>query len=168
MATIPTEEERRAAVDAERQLTRAAHVSTAASDEEILQALGDRVAVVGAKEIERRAAGLPLASDYPHPKAGDRFVVRSPFLCLIGTSWLAAFSGGGQAMLPAGLEFVVQHDPPEGASAAAASPDPYDRWEELLVDKADRQHPKYAGYHLVVGLDDLAAHCGSTGPAGPR
>ena len=102
MATIPTEEERRAAVDAERQLMRAAHLSTAASDEEILQALGDRVAVVGAKEIERQAAGLPLASDYPHPKAGDRFVVRSPFLWLIGTSWLAASREGGRPCSPPG------------------------------------------------------------------
>jgi hypothetical protein len=168
MARMPTEEERRAAIDSLRQSMRAVGVSTAASDEDLLRTLGDRVAVVGAKELERRAAGLPLASDYPRPNAGDRLVIRSPFQCLIGTSWRAAFSGGGEATLPAGLEFVVQHDPPEGASAAAAIPDPYDEWEELLVDKADREHPKYAGYHLVVGLDDLAAHCGPAGPAGVR
>src|ERR1019366_685103 len=66
MARTPTEEERRAAVDAVRQEMRMAGVSTAASDEDLLRGLGDRVAIVGAKELERRAAGLPLASDYPH------------------------------------------------------------------------------------------------------
>jgi hypothetical protein len=160
MAKTPTDGERNAALDTVRRKMSMAGMTTAASDDDLLRGLGDRVAIIGAKEIERRAAGLPLASDYPRPKAGDRFVIRSPFLCLFSTSWRAAFSGGGEATLPNGLEFVVLRDPPEGASAAAAVPDPYDKWEERLVDKADREHPKYAGYHLVVGLDDLATHCG--------
>ncbi len=51
------------------------------------------------------------------PKKGERYAVRSPFVGLVLTSWFAPFTGGDEQTLPVGLEFVVQHDPLEGATA---------------------------------------------------
>ncbi len=62
-------------------------------------------------------------------------------------------------MLPVGLEFVVKHDPSPPATGVAAKPEPYDEWEGKLVEQADREHPRYGGYYLVVSFERLGSHC---------
>ena len=86
--------------------------------------------------------------------------MRSPFVGLVLTSWFAPFTGGDEQTLPVGLEFVVQHDPLEGATAVNGRADPYELWEQRLVSEEDRSNEKYGGFYLVITFDDLAAHCG--------
>ncbi len=93
------------------------------------------------------------------PKKGARYVVRSPFIGLVLTSWFAPFTGGDEQTLTVGLEFVVEHDPPEIATAVSGRADPYEYWEQRLVSEKDRADEKYGGFYLVVSFDDLATHC---------
>jgi hypothetical protein len=94
-----------------------------------------------------------------HPKKGDRYVVTTAFQAIVLTHWFAPFTGGSEKLLPAGLEFIVEADPPPTATAVVAKPDPYQRWETILVDDQDRLAEKYGGGSLIIQLARLVTHC---------
>ncbi|MGH6940285.1 hypothetical protein [Hypericibacter sp.] len=93
------------------------------------------------------------------PQQGDRYVVLAEFEAGVLTHWLAPYTGGSHWRLPAGLEFVLLMEPPPQAIAVGAKPDPYERWETVLVEEGDRSAEKYGGYSLSISLADLKAHC---------
>jgi hypothetical protein len=72
------------------------------------------------------------------------------------THWRAPFTDGGSGVLPAGTRFrvlVMEGDPePIGVHA---DPLESERIEELLVPSSVRTEPKYAGYSLSIGTDEL-------------
>jgi len=94
-----------------------------------------------------------------HPKKGERYIIRVGFKANVLTTWCAPFTGGGERFLPAGLEFIVDYDPPEIATAVSALPNPYELWEKDLVSPEDRKAKKYSGYYLVVPFDRLLSNC---------
>jgi hypothetical protein len=75
------------------------------------------------------------------------------------TTWFAPFTGGDEAVLPAGLEFVVTDDPLPKATAISADADPYDAWEKVLVSKTDLETRKYSGYYLVIKFEAVNSNC---------
>jgi hypothetical protein len=93
------------------------------------------------------------------PKPGDRYLVVEEMPVGVLTHWAAPFTGGSKAVLPAGLEFVIDFDPPPEATAVGAIPSDYDRWEPLLVGAEDRNHKKYSGYSLSVDIKHLSTYC---------
>ncbi|QEX15585.1 hypothetical protein FRZ44_08720 [Hypericibacter terrae] len=93
------------------------------------------------------------------PQKGDRYVVLSEFEAGVLTHWLAPYTGGSSRSLPVGLEFVILMEPPSQATAVGAKPDPYERWETVLLEEGDRGAEKYGGYSLSISLSDLKAHC---------
>ena len=100
------------------------------------------------------------AGDTTHkPQAGDRYVVATDFRSAVLISWRAPFTSGSERTIPAGLEFVVDYDPPPQATAVGATPTEYKRWGPVLVDEKDRSADKYGGYYLVIPFVDLSAHC---------
>ena len=71
------------------------------------------------------------------------------------THWNTPFTGSGQGILPEGAVLVVAVDPPPGATALSCDPEDPARLEAEFVTAVDRNHPKYAGFSLVVPLDTL-------------
>ena len=99
-----------------------------------------------------------ITDDVP-PQEGDCYVVLTEFEAGVLTHWLAPYTGGSPRRLPVGLEFVVLMEPPPQATAVGARPDPYERWETVLVAEGDRSAEKYGGYSLSISLAHLKAHC---------
>jgi len=93
------------------------------------------------------------------PRKGDRYVVLKEFEAIVQTQWFAPFSGGDYRLLPAGLEFVVTADPPPVATAVGCKPEPFERWEAVLVEESDRTDELYGGYSVVIPFKYLATHC---------
>jgi hypothetical protein len=93
------------------------------------------------------------------PQTGQRYVVREPFETIVTTQWFAAFTGGARKVIPVGVTFSIDYEPPPQASAVGVRPDDGDRWLLLLVDEADRNDPKFGGYSINVPFDLLATHC---------
>ena len=93
------------------------------------------------------------------PQVGERYIVRKPFETIVTTQWFAAFTGGASKIIPAGVTFCVDYDPPKGASAIGVKPEDAERWLPVFVDEADRNDPKFGGYHISIALDVLASHC---------
>ena len=93
------------------------------------------------------------------PKPGERYVVRKPFETIVTTQWYAAFTGGSHKMIPSGISFAIDYESPPGASAIGVKPDDPDRWLAQLVDEADRNDPKFGGYHISIPFAVLASHC---------
>jgi hypothetical protein len=102
---------------------------------------------------------LVSSSISSRPQKGERYVVERPFEAGVAVQWKAPFTSGHTTTLPAGLEFVVDIDPPVPATSVIAIPQPYTRWEEEFVDQNDREDGKYGGYHLSVPIDLIAANC---------
>jgi len=96
----------------------------------------------------------------PHrPKLGDRYAVKTPFTAIIATYWYAPCTGGGEALLPAGLIFVVEENPMPEATGVSATPEPSAPWAEVFVSAETRADEKFAGYALKIGFDQLARYC---------
>lgn len=93
------------------------------------------------------------------PRTGERFIVRKPFETVVTTQWFAPFTGGSRKVVPAGISFVVDYEPPPQATAVSVKPDEPDRWLDTLVDETDRCDPKFGGYHISIPFDVLASHC---------
>jgi hypothetical protein len=85
----------------------------------------------GARAGRKRARKVTEAGELP--RGGDRFRVIEGFAAHLLTTWRVPFTGGHEAFLPAGLEFIVEMDLPRSATAVSALPDPYDDWERKLV-----------------------------------
>ncbi|MEQ1491268.1 MAG: hypothetical protein ABL932_12040 [Terricaulis sp.] len=93
------------------------------------------------------------------PQIGQRYIVRDPFETIVTTQWLSPFTGGASKVIPAGVTFCVDYDPPNGASAIGVKPNDPERWLSILVDEPDRNDPKFGGYHISIDFDVLASHC---------
>lgn len=93
------------------------------------------------------------------PRLGDRYTVKTAFTAIIATYWYAPCTGGGEVLLPAGLDFVVEETPMPEATGVSATPEPSARWAEVLVSAETRADEKFAGYAVKIGFDQLARHC---------
>jgi hypothetical protein len=92
-------------------------------------------------------------------RKGQRYRTRAPMEILYTTQWYAPFTGGGRGVLPAGTVFVVEHDPPPAARAAACLPENGKEIEALLIPEEDRRSKKYGGFTLVMDLEVIGGQC---------
>jgi hypothetical protein len=88
-------------------------------------------------------------------REGERFVADADTEVLVMTHWRAPFTGGNEAMLPAGTVLVVRYDQNPNAPGFGCVPEDYDRLEAVLVPEEDRKAEKYGGYSLSFVLDDI-------------
>ena len=93
------------------------------------------------------------------PRKGERYIVHTGFVAGVLITWQAPFTSGDEKALPVGLQFVIEIEPPPGATAAVALPDPYVEWERKLVNQEDWGADKYGGYYLSIPFDLIAANC---------
>lgn len=76
------------------------------------------------------------------------------------TSWSAPYTGGYERVFPLGEEFIIENDPPEGATAVYANPCNYDKLHEQLIPLQDRkQTRRYQGYYLCINIADIENKC---------
>jgi hypothetical protein len=90
---------------------------------------------------------------------GERYRSRVPLEVIAMTSWAAPFTGGEEGVLPAGEEFVIVDDPPEGATAVYCDPVRYDELHAHFVSAKDRRKKRYTGYYLCIDLRLIAERC---------
>lgn len=99
-------------------------------------------------------------------RKGERYRSAAPLEVIAMTSWAAPFTGGNRGVLPTGEEFVVSHDPAEGATAVYCAPVRYDELHAHFVPAKDRRSKRYRGYYLCIGLSLIADHCQRVGEQG--
>ena len=75
------------------------------------------------------------------------------------TSWSAPYTGGYERIFPCGEEFVIENDPPTGATAVYANPCNYDKLHEQFIPLHDRKQKRYQGYYLGIKLEDIEHKC---------
>lgn len=92
-------------------------------------------------------------------RKGERYRSRKPLKVIAMTSWYAPCTGGDYAILPADEEFIVSHDPAEGASAVYCDPVRYEELHAHFVSAKDRKNKKYCGYYLCVPLAVIRRSC---------
>jgi hypothetical protein len=107
----------------------------------------------------RRMRRPPAVKYLAWPARGARFRAVASIEVAALTSWEAPFTGGEKRTLPAGEEFVVLHAPPEGATAVSCRPVRYEDLHPHFVRFVDRSSAGYAGYYLVVQLEQLKTAC---------
>ncbi len=102
-------------------------------------------------------------------RRGERYRATRPLHIIAMTSWFAPCTGGNDAILPAGEEFVVSSDPVEGATAVSCDPVQYDQLHSHFVPARDRRNRRYRGYYLCVTIAEILAACTRVGcPSEPR
>jgi len=89
---------------------------------------------------------------------GQRYRTTAQIPVLAMTHWSAPFTGGYEVRLPAGEEFEVLNDPPEGATGVYCRPARYEDLEAVFIPAEDRDAEKYEGYSLVISLVDIATN----------
>jgi hypothetical protein len=92
-------------------------------------------------------------------RKGERYRSTVPLKVIAMTSWNAPYTGGEEAVLPAGEEFAIANDPPEGATAVYCDPIRYDELHAHFVPAKDRRNKRYSGYYLCIDLSLIAEHC---------
>jgi hypothetical protein len=92
-------------------------------------------------------------------RAGSRYRAREDLPVLYLTHWSAAFTGGGEGILPAGTAFKVALDPPTTATAASCDPEDYAALELLLVPEQIRDATNYSNFSLVIDLAAIRNRC---------
>jgi hypothetical protein len=92
-------------------------------------------------------------------RKGQRYRSIVPLQVIAMTSWAAPFTGGEKRVLPAGEEFVISNDPPEGATAVYCDPVRYEELHAQFVPTRDRQSKRYTGYYLCIDLNVIAGQC---------
>lgn len=75
------------------------------------------------------------------------------------TSWKAPYIGGGDVVLPAGEEFIINGDPIEGATAVYCEAVNYDKLHPAFVSEEDRNNPRYSSYYLCIDLELIETKC---------
>ncbi|UCC73986.1 MAG: hypothetical protein JSV86_05365 [Gemmatimonadota bacterium] len=73
--------------------------------------------------------------------------------------WKTPYTGGYEAVLPAGEVFVIANDPPEGATAVGCVPERHEELHAHFVPDDVRSNPKYASYYLCIDLDVIESAC---------
>ncbi len=106
-------------------------------------------------ELPRRTRTQAMNANKPNVIKGQKYRSRHQIEVQVLTHWRAAFTGGHKARLRPGQVIVVCDSLVEGASAVACLPDDPKGLESELVPDIDRQSEKYAGYSLVIFLNQL-------------
>jgi hypothetical protein len=96
-------------------------------------------------------------------RKGERYQSKAPLEVIAMTAWTAPCTGGEDGVLPAGEEFVVSNDPPEGATAVYCDPVRYDELHAHFVPAKDRSNKRYSGYYLCIDLGLIAERCERVG-----
>ena len=104
-------------------------------------------------------ASSPTVDSETTVRRGERYRSVTDLTMTVMTSWSAPYTGGSEAILPAGEIFAVLNDPPAQATAVYCRPDNYRRLHKRYVRWQDRWHPFYRGYYLAIRLEQIAAHC---------
>lgn len=92
-------------------------------------------------------------------KKGERYRTKRPLKVIAMTSWVAPYTGGAHALLPAGEEFIVSNDPVQGAKAVYCDPVRYEELHSRFVSTKDRKNNKYCGYYLCIQLAAIRRSC---------
>jgi hypothetical protein len=88
-------------------------------------------------------------------RKGERFVAKSDNDVAVMTHWSAPFTGGNEAVLPAGTIVVARYDQQPDVPGFNCIPENYDQLEPALVPEDTRLADKYGGYSLSFVLDDI-------------
>jgi hypothetical protein len=97
-----------------------------------------------------------LPADVRFPKKGDIYESLQDIKVNYLTSWRAAFTGGGEAVLKRGEKIKIDRDPiysrPISVYAVAIN---YAEVEERIVPSSDRNAAKYDGFYFSIKTIDL-------------
>jgi len=116
---------------------------------------------VGAPETEwAREYELSLIpADTRFPKKGDLYKSNHDQTVTYMTAWSAPFTGSGEALLLKGERVWVDSDPrqekPLGTYALAVE---YDKLEQRMVPKEERENPRFGGFYFHFKTVDLNNH----------
>jgi hypothetical protein len=88
-------------------------------------------------------------------KKGERFIAPKAITVKVLTHWRAPFTGGNDAVLPAGTILIANQDQSPRAPGFSCVPEDYAGLEPDLVPELDRSGGKYASYSLSFVLDDI-------------
>jgi hypothetical protein len=92
-------------------------------------------------------------------RKGERYRSVRPLKVIAMTAWAAPCTGGDDAILPAGEEFIVSHDPVEWATAVYCDPVRYEELHAHFVSAKDRKKKRHCGYYLCVPLAAIRRSC---------
>lgn len=97
-----------------------------------------------------------IPAGYRFPRKGDVYEALRDMPVKYMTDWRAPFTGGGEATLLGGEQVRVYCEPqgPEPLGAYVVPVD-YEAAEARVVPLSDREHPKYAGFHLLFTTVEL-------------
>jgi hypothetical protein len=106
-----------------------------------------------AREYERRQ--LPVGTRFP--EKGDVYESLKGQSVDYLTAWAAPCTGGGKGTLKKGEQVWVTDDPSkiEKPIAIYVLPVEYEKLEERMVPKSERESPKYGGFYLYLTTIDL-------------
>lgn len=106
-----------------------------------------------AREYERRQ--LPANTRYP--KKGDVYESLEDQTVNYLTAWAAPFTGGGKGTLLKGELVWIDSENPNDSKPIAiyALPVEYEKLEERMVPKSERESQKYGGFYLYFSTIDL-------------
>lgn len=106
-----------------------------------------------AREYERRQ--LPAGIRFP--EKGDIYESLKDQTVDYLTAWAAPCTGGGKGILQKGEQVWVNHDPSKNEKPIAiyVLSVEYEKLEERMVPKSERESPKYGGFYLYLTTIDL-------------
>src|SRR5258708_16398151 len=100
-------------------------------------------------------ASSPTVDSETTVRRGEHYRSVTDVTMTVMTSWSAPYTGGSEAILPAGETFAVLNDPPAQATAVYCRPDNYPRLHKRYVRSQDLCHPFYRGYYPTVLLEQI-------------
>ena len=97
-----------------------------------------------------------IPDDVRYPKKGNIYESLEDQTVGYLTSYKAPYTGGGDGTLLKGEQIWIWTDPAgEKPLAGGALPIEYEKMEERIVSKEERESSKYAGFQFVIPIVDL-------------
>jgi hypothetical protein len=93
--------------------------------------------------------------DYVEVKKGERFLAVSDIETIGGVHFHAPITGGFKCTIPKGTVLIAYDESTPEAGGFGCLPENEKQFEESFVPREDRDNPKYAGYSLVIGFDEI-------------
>lgn len=105
-----------------------------------------------AREYERSL----IPEGHRFPRKGDVYESLEDQTVHYMTAWAAPFTGGGDAMLLKGEQIWINSQPVDQKPIGTyALPLEYEKLEERMFPKQDRENPKYGGFYFHFKTVDL-------------
>jgi hypothetical protein len=92
---------------------------------------------------------------YVEVKKGEMFLAVSDIEAIGGTHFHAPMTGGFKCTIPRGTVLIARDKSRPETGSFSCLPENQKELEESFVPREDRDNPKYAGYSLVMGCDEI-------------